>query len=259
VVIDDDQSARDLLQRQLGKEGFRVLAASDGEQGLRLIREFRPSFITLDVMMPVMDGWDVLAVLKADPDLCEIPVIILTMIDDGQMGLALGATDYVTKPVDKQRLLALSQKYRNAMETGQSLLVIEDDKSSRELIGRLLAGEGWSVTEAENGRVALEKIDQCRPALIVLDLLMPEMDGFTFLRELRKKPKWQTTPVVIVTAKDLTPQERSLLNGGVQMILQKGDAGREQLLEQVRALFRLRQESPVSALDATRCATPVHS
>jgi len=105
VVIDDDQAARDLLQRQLGKEGYRVLAAADGEQGLRLIREHRPTFVLLDVMMPIMDGWDVLAILKADPELCAIPVLMLSMVDDEHVGLALGAADYVSKPVDKHRLL----------------------------------------------------------------------------------------------------------------------------------------------------------
>lgn len=249
VVIDDDQTARDLLTRQLGKEGFRVLTASSGEEGLRLIRESQPAFITLDVIMPGMDGWDVLAVLKADPALCEIPVVILSMVDDSHLALAMGAADYVTKPIEKNLLLALSRKYCNDAEAGQSLLVVEDDTDTRELIGRLLAGEGWIVTEAENGKVALEQLDQCRPALIVLDLMMPEMDGFTFLRELRQSPKWNTTPVVIVTAKDLTKEERSLLNGGVQLILQKGHDSRERLLDQVRALLPHRSEPQIATTE----------
>jgi signal transduction histidine kinase/DNA-binding response OmpR family regulator len=244
VVIDDDQSARDLLQRQLAKAGFRVLTAAGGEEGLRLIRESRPAFITLDVVMPGMDGWDVLAALKADPALCEIPVIILSMVDDSHLGLALGAADYMTKPVDRGLLLAVSRKYRNDTLSRQSLLVIEDDGDTRTLIGRILSGEGWIVAQAENGRAALEILDECQPALILLDLLMPEMDGFTFLRELRRLPQWNSTPVVIVTAKDLTQQERSLLNGGVQLILQKGHDNREQLLDQLRALLPRNGELP---------------
>ena len=248
VVIDDDQSARDLLQRQLGKEGFHVLTAAGGEEGLRLIRQSRPVFITLDVVMPGMDGWDVLSALKADPALCEIPVVILSMVDDSHLGLAMGAADYMTKPIDRSLLLAVSRKYRNDTLSCQSLLVVEDDSDTRALIGRILAGEGWIVAEAENGRAALEKLDECRPALIMLDLLMPEMDGFAFLRELRRSPRWSNTPVVIVTAKDLTQQERSLLNGGVQLILQKGHDNREQLLDQLRALLPRNGELPVREL-----------
>ncbi|MBI3864110.1 MAG: response regulator [Planctomycetia bacterium] len=240
LVIDDDPAARDLLQRQFSREGFRVVTATGGEEGLQMVRDIRPTFITLDVMMPGMDGWDVLSALKADRELCDIPVVVLTMVDDKNLGMALGAAEYVTKPIDKDQLLSLSRKYRSDAGDGQSILVVEDDSNARSLMTRILKGDGWSVTEAENGRSALAALPNSIPALILLDLMMPEMDGFTFLRELRKEPAWRSIPVVIVTAKELTPQERSLLNGGVHMILQKGTYNREQLLDEVRKLLPAR-------------------
>jgi signal transduction histidine kinase/DNA-binding response OmpR family regulator len=249
LVIDDDPAARELLTRQFAREGFRVVAASGGEEGLALARELRPTFITLDVMMPGLDGWDVLSALKADHDLCDIPVVVLTMVDDKHLGLALGAAEYVTKPIEKDRLLNLSRKYRDAAKAGQSILVVEDDANARSLMTRILHGDGWLVNEAENGRTALDAMAKCLPALVLLDLMMPEMDGFTFLRELRKQVEWRSVPVVIVTAKELTPQERNLLNGGVHMILQKGSYNRDQLLDEVRKLLPGRGDMKLPATE----------
>lgn len=247
LVIDDDPAARDLLQRQFSREGFRVVTANGGEEGLALAHKVRPTFITLDVMMPGMDGWDVLSALKADSELCDIPVVVLTMVDDKNLGLALGAAEYVTKPIDRDRLLDLTRRYRSAAGEEQSILVVEDDVNARTLMARILGADGWQVAEAENGRAALSAMSQRPPVLILLDLMMPEMDGFTFLRELRKHSEWRAIPVVIVTAKELTPQERSLLNGGVHMILQKGSYNREQLLEEVRKLLPRRGDARSAA------------
>jgi signal transduction histidine kinase/DNA-binding response OmpR family regulator len=240
VVIDDDPSARDLLQRYLSREGFDVATAAGGEEGVRLVRELQPAFITLDVMMPNMDGWEVLTALKADPQLREIPVIMVTMTNDRNLGFALGATDFMTKPIDKERLIGLARRFRNDTTTDQSILVVEDDEPTRSLMVRMLQGAGWSVHTAENGRLALQKLAECRPSLILLDLMMPEMDGFAFVAELRKLPEWKAIPIVIVTAKELTPDERNRLNGSVRQILQKGSYGREELLEQVRKLLKSR-------------------
>jgi CheY-like chemotaxis protein len=223
------------MRRFLSKEGFRVESASGGEEGLRLAHELRPDAITLDVLMPIMDGWSVLVALKADPDLADIPVVMLTIVDDKSKGYALGASDYVTKPVDRERLVAILAKYRSD-SLPFHVLVVEDEAATRELLRRVLEGEGWTVAEAENGRAALDRVAEERPALILLDLMMPEMDGFAFMDELRRRKGWGTIPVVVVTAKDLTTEDRLRLNGYVHRILQKGACGREELLDEVRDL-----------------------
>jgi len=235
LVIDDDADVSDMMRRFLSKEGFRVESASGGEEGLRLAHELRPDAITLDVLMPIMDGWSVLVALKADPDLADIPVVMLTIVDDKSKGYALGASDYVIKPVDRERLVAILAKYRSD-SLPSHVLVVEDEAATRELLRRVLEGEGWTVAEAENGRAALDRVAEERPALILLDLMMPEMDGFAFMDELRRREGWGTIPVVVVTAKDLTTEDRLRLSGFVHRILQKGAYGREELLDEVRDL-----------------------
>jgi Amt family ammonium transporter len=235
LVIDDDPTVLDLMQRFLSKEGFKVKVASDGEDGLRLAKTLRPVAITLDVMMPGKDGWSVLTDLKSDPDLAEIPVIMLTMVDEKGMGYALGAADYLTKPIERDRLIAVLQKYQCQVPACQAL-VVEDDEITRDMMHRMLTKEGWLVTTAQNGLVALEQVRRSQPELILLDLMMPEMDGFQFLAELRRYPAWQQIPVIVVTAMSLNPEERLWLNFRVEQILQKGADNQEVLLEQVKGL-----------------------
>jgi len=235
LVIDDDPTVQDLMRRFLSREGFHMAAALDGEEGVRLAKKLRPAVITLDVLMPGMDGWAVLMALKADPNVADIPVIMLTMVDDKSMGYALGASDYLAKPINRDRLLAILRKYR-CERPPCPVLLIEDDSVTRELMRRMLEKEGWIVTEAENGYAGLEAVAKNLPDLILLDLMMPGMDGFQFLEELRKHEKWRSIPVVVVTAKDLTEEDRLRLNGFVQTILQKGAYGRDGLLNEVRDL-----------------------
>jgi PAS domain S-box-containing protein len=235
LVVDDDPVVRDLMQRFLTKEGFRVQLAANGETGLRLARELRPAAITLDVMMPGLDGWAVLTALKGDPELADIPVVMLTMVDDKNMGYALGASDYLTKPIERDRLAAVLNKYR-CERPKCSVLLVEDDNLAREMMRRILEKEGWQVAEAQNGRIALEEVTKCQPELILLDLMMPEMNGFQFITHLRQIPGGQAIPVVVVTAMNLTEKERQQLNGYVTQILQKGAYSREELLVQVRDL-----------------------
>jgi len=237
LVIDDEPEVRDLMKRFLGKEGFRVETASGGKDGLRLARELRPHAITLDVMMPKMDGWSVLSALKEDPELARIPVIMFTVVDDKNQGYSLGASDYLTKPVDRERLVSVLKQYTKVPAPCQVLLV-EDDANMRHLLRRMLEKEGWTVAEAENGRVALERIAEQEPALILLDLMMPEMDGFELVAELRKHKVWRSIPVVVLTAKDITSEERLRLNGEVQKVLQKETYTREELLDDVRDLLQ---------------------
>jgi len=229
LVIDDDAAVRDLMQRFLAKEGFRIQTASGGEQGLHLAREMQPDAITLDVMMPGMDGWAVLSALKADPGTADIPVVMLTIVDDKNLGYALGADDYLTKPIDRERLLAAMHKYRRDLP----VLLVDDDEVLRELMRRILEKDGYTVKEARNGREALSRLAEITPGLILLDLMMPEMDGFELVEELRHHATWRSIPILVVTAKELTAEDRGRLNGYVQKILQKGASSRDAFLREV--------------------------
>jgi len=160
---------------------------------------------------------------------------MLTIVDDKNMGYALGAADYLTKPIDWERLAILLQKYRCASPPCP-VLVVEDDATMRDMLRRMLEQEGWAVAEAEHGRTALERMAANRPDLILLDLMMPEMDGFAFLEALRQHDAWRSIPVVVLTAKDLTLDDHQRLNGYVERILQKGAYSREELLREVRNL-----------------------
>ena len=237
LVIDDETNARDLLSRMLSKEGFSVTAAASGEEGLRLARELRPRAITLDALMPGMDGWMVLAKLKADRDLQEIPVIMISIEDRKEMGFALGAADYLTKPIEAERLLSVLDKFRDGPSTGP-VLVVEDDAATREIIRRTLERAGYKVFEAENGRVGLQKVTQVRPKIIVLDLMMPEKDGFEFLEDMRKNASFRDITTIVVTAKDLTDEDRLRLNGHVQKVLQKGAFPLDRLAQEIGAVVR---------------------
>jgi CheY-like chemotaxis protein len=242
LVIDDDPAVRDLMQRMLSKEGLRVVSAPDGKEGLRLAKELRPDAITLDVLMPGMDGWTVLTALKADSALSEIPVIMVTIADEKQVGYALGVKEYLTKPVDWKRLTAILQEYKRT-DRPCHVLIVEDDARTRKMLRTRLEKQGWPVSEAENGRIALERLAETLPDLILLDLMMPEMDGFQFVDQLRKSQGWRDIPVIVVTAKDLTEQDRQRLNGYVEGVLQKGDYNSEQLLREVCSMVRTHVES----------------
>ena len=237
LVIDDDPAVHELMRRSLEKDGFRVEVAADGKTGLDLVRQFKPAVITLDVMMPHMDGWSVLTSLKADPATADIPVIMMTIVDDKQMGFALGAADYFTKPIDFQRLHHVLEKYRRPADR-QTVLVIEDDVSMREMLRRTLEKEGWQVVEAHNGRAGMEKLNGSIPVLILLDLMMPQMDGFEFMDALRRREDGKRVPVIVITAKDLTEEDHRRLNGGVERIIQKGTRSHEEVLAEVRAAAR---------------------
>jgi signal transduction histidine kinase/DNA-binding response OmpR family regulator len=246
LVIDDEPAVYEILNRTLTKYGFRVEAAASGEEGLRLARKLRPQIITLDVMMPGMDGWAVLTQLKSDRDLADIPVIMLTIMDNRNLGYSLGAADYLTKPIDRDRLSSVLLRYRR--DAGNNVLIVEDDPEAREMLRRLLQNDGWAVAEADNGRTALEHLARQRPAMVLLDLMMPEMDGFEFIVEMNRHEEWKSSPVIVITARDLTVADRLRLNGHVTRVLQKGLYSRDELLEQVSSLVasRVTRRTPLA-------------
>lgn len=235
LVIDDDPVIHDLMRRTLSKDGFHVEVASGGSSGIERARELKPDVITLDVMMPGKDGWKVLEAIKAEEGLAKIPVVMVTILDNKQMGYALGASDYFVKPVDFERLGDVLRKLRSPGE-GQDVLIVEDDPAFRELQERALGDSGWAVRTADNGRAALELIRQKRPALILLDLMMPEMDGFAVVDELLRVEEWRSIPVVVVTARDLSAADRAVLMQRAQKIVEKHALSLDQLSETLKSL-----------------------
>lgn len=238
LVIDDDINVHEILRRSLTDAGYRVVCVSNGTQGLRLAEELQPDVITLDVMMTEMDGWSVLTALKGNPAVADIPVIMLTFVEDENLAYSLGATDYLTKPIDRNRLMATLDKYKSN-HPNRYVLVVEDDETSREMLCRLLEREGWLTQEAINGYQALEKLQNQSPDLILLDLIMPEMDGFQFIQELRQHSVWRSIPVVVVTAKTITSAERQQLGDAVQSIYQKRQFKGEELLNEIQELISI--------------------
>jgi adenylate cyclase len=218
LIVDDDPASRDLLNTSLKREGYHTVQASGGDEALQLARKVRPDAITLDVLMPKTDGWVVLGALKSDPDLSNIPVIMVTVAPDRAIGLSLGAAEVMTKPVDRSELMSL---LRHLLSRDGPILLVEDDLSSRETVRSTIEKMGLAVVEATNGREALSWLSENPlPAIILLDLMMPEMDGFEFLDDFNRNPEWRHVPVVVITAKQLTAAERGLLS--VRTIIEKG-------------------------------------
>ncbi|HIW34667.1 MAG TPA: response regulator [Candidatus Paenibacillus intestinavium] len=236
LLIDDEPFNRQLMERYLSKEGWKLAFAENGQEGLLLAKKLRPKVICLDILMPSMDGWSVLLSLKADPELSGIPVVIWSMTSDKQLGYTLGASEFLMKPVQREQLINVLDKYvSNRID--HSILVIEDDTATSELMAKLLHKEGYIVTQAHNGRVALECIAKEIPQLIMLDLMMPEMDGFQFVEEMRKRHEWRNIPIVVLTAKSITVEDRNRLQGYVKNVIQKGAFDRKSLLTEIRQLM----------------------
>ena len=247
LVIDDDPAARDLMDRMIAKEGFRVETAANGPVGLELARKLKPVVIALDVMMPGMDGWAVLVALKADPATASIPVVMTTIVDNQHVGLALGAADYLVKPVDRDHLLAALARCGGRRQVS-TVLVVEDDTAVRDLLCRLVEKQGWRSVAAPHGHAALACLEKEAPGIILLDLLMPEMDGFQFLEALRQRPDGRRVPVIVLTAKELTEPERTQLARQASQILRKGSYSTADLLREIRAVANLFRSSVSDAL-----------
>lgn len=241
LLIDDEPFNHQLMKRYLANEGWKLAFATSGQEGLQLAKKLRPKVICLDILMPSMDGWNVLSAIKSDPELQSIPVVIWSMTNDNQLGYALGASEFLTKPVNREQLIHVMDRYVSK-RTDHNVLVIEDDEATSELMARLLQKEGYAVTQAQNGRIALDCMSRVAPKMILLDLMMPEMDGFQFIAELRKQEAWSEIPIVVVTAKSITVADRLKLNGYVKGVIQKGSFDHKSLLDEIRRYVMEAQE-----------------
>lgn len=244
LVIDDDSTVRELMKRTLTREGYRCAMAEDGKDGVKMAHELRPDVITLDVMMPEEDGWSVLKKIRASEDLCDTPVVMISMIDDRSKGFSLGATDFLVKPVDQEKLSILIKRFHEGFPSGP-VLVVEDDEATRNMVLRTVEKAGWPMAEAKDGAEALEIIGKERPSVILLDLMLPNMSGFELVDDLRDHDQWRTIPIIVTTAKDLTKDERLFLEANVQRIMQKGSFDAEELYETLREFVR--ERLPITA------------
>ncbi len=256
LIIDDDPAVRDVVTRALDGEGINVLTASDGPQGMQLAREHIPSLIFLDVLMPRMDGWSVLATLKADATLKAIPVVMISVLADAEFGYMLGAADYLNKPIDRERILQIVESLSLAENANRLALVVDDDAATREVFCRSLKKIGWQTRQAVDGQSALELLENLPhpPQLILLDLVMPNMDGFEFLDRTRQLG-WsedELPAIVILTSLDLTREDREKLGERTEKILQKGLYSRQQLLTEIRRIASavIQRDESATKIDA---------
>lgn len=256
VVIDDDPASQELMRRFLTRGGFRVIVASSGEEGLRLSCEASPSLIFLDVVLPGMNGWAVLEAVKAEPRLAGVPVVIMTILDERKKAQHLEAAGFLLKPVDRSRLTALLASLDQGASVPEAprpvqeeprpaaaapappdangpILLVEDDPTNRQILARLLRKQGLPVVEAGDGRTALDRVGETPPSLIILDLMLPVMDGLTFLQHLHAHPTHRHIPVVVLTAKDLSAEDRGRMGESVRKVLLKGSCKREDILGEV--------------------------
>jgi signal transduction histidine kinase/DNA-binding response OmpR family regulator len=221
VVVEDDRRSFDLLRAHLEAAGVRVVGARDGEEGLDTVRRLSPAGVILDILLPGIDGWEVLARLKADPRTAPIPVIVVSMLDERGRGFALGAAEYLVKPVGKEQLLAAVYRAAAMPEREHTVVAIDDDPRVIKLVRANLEPEGWTVLGAPTGREGLALIRERQPSVVLLDLLMPGMDGFEVVEALRAEPGTKTIPVVILTSKSMTPQDKERLRGRITYVARK--------------------------------------
>ncbi|HEX8819742.1 MAG TPA: response regulator [Archangium sp.] len=235
LVVDDDLLVQQLVAGQLGPAGFQVVTASDGLEALKKAREIRPQAIVLDIYLPRLDGWSVLSTLKSEPDLARIPVIIISVEEQRARGFSLGACEYLVKPIEPDHLVDVVRRSINTPTGAGEVLVVDDDSSTRELVSRSLRRAGFSTTEAHNGEDAILKARVSPPTLVVLDLMMPNLDGFEVLRRMRAEKL--NVPVVVLTGKTLTNEEQSVLRDGFAGFVQKGGHALEDVIGQAKGVL----------------------
>lgn len=235
LVVENELPARELLIHYLEPEGYDVAWADSGSDALTRAREVQPDVITLDIRLGDSSGWEILHRLKKNTETAHIPVVVISILDESETGLALGASEYLVKPIDKETLLATVGKYVPHPSKGSSrVLVVDDDTETRYLLAAMLEAEGYTTLLASGGMQALDVLSRVSPAAILLDLLMPEMDGFEVLRRIKEDRLSRDVPVFILTAKDLTKEELKRLAGTTRALFLKGEAWREALLTRVR-------------------------
>ncbi|HBW48696.1 MAG TPA: hypothetical protein DEF47_02185 [Herpetosiphon sp.] len=246
LIIDDDRNVHHLLSRTLKREGWSVLSAFDGENGLAMVRNHHPTAILLDVLLPGhVNGWEILAEIKADPKIATIPVIMHTIVAEPNQGVSFGVYDYLIKPVDRGQLLRTLRSCIDPQNAKtQLVLVVDDDHDSRAMLRRMLEGAGWKVYEAANGREALGALHSRPFGAMILDLMMPEMDGFETIAALQELEQFRDLPIIVVSAKELTEEERQQLEETVERVVSKGNVRREEILALVREQVRRRVEQP---------------
>ncbi|WP_353646327.1 response regulator [Mesorhizobium sp. WSM2239] len=246
LIIDDEPAARNLIAKALAEAGLASMEAASGAEGIAAAREHRPAAIILDIIMPHQDGWSVLRTLKSDPELCTIPVILATILADRELGLSLGAVEYLTKPIDTDKLIRTIEACGGG---NRDVLVIDDDRASREFLRRILVKRDWTVHEAGDGIRGLELMKRLLPRLVLLDILMPEMDGFQTLHEMQSIPELQNIPVVVVTSKDLSANELRWLRDRAVAVVNKGANSRSQLVEALERQIASRETAGTTVTD----------
>ncbi|MEC9171633.1 MAG: response regulator, partial [SAR324 cluster bacterium] len=238
LIIDDDPTVRELMRRQLERDGFEVHSASEGKEGITKAREIKPDLITLDILMPDLDGWSVLRSLKADPEVSSIPVVMASILDEKNKGFSLGAADYLSKPLERERLIGSIRNLIGEGE-GKKVMLVDDDPGMRLSVREALSRSGYEVLEAENGSQAISLLEEedTAPDIILLDLIMPIMNGFEFLEKFRNDLQ-SPIPVIVITSADLTDEEKQYLSGEVVRVLQKSDVGNSEIINEIKDFFQ---------------------
>ena len=250
LVAEDDERIAQMLEVYLTEAGYQVAHAKDGEEAIAKAAEIQPFAMTLDIMLPKKDGWRVLKALKTNPHLQSIPVIIISVTGDKQIGLGLGAVDHLVKPIDQESLLASLRNLRlSAQQNSARLLVVDDDPQTVRLLSTVLKNEGYEVATALSGQEAIDIIFSQPLDLIILDLMMPQVDGFQVIKRLASDPTAREIPIVVCTAMDLNDQDKERLNGQIQSIIQKTGHVKDELLASIRRIERLRSPGESSRAD----------
>jgi DNA-binding response OmpR family regulator len=242
LIIEDDLMSAHLLKAQLASSGYQVVACDHPERALEMAAELQPQAITLDLLMKPVSGWEILLQLKQDPRTTRIPVIVVTIVDQPNAGAALGADEYLVKPVDKVTLLAALERCfegRGELSPAHPILLVEDDASTREIIAELLTKEGYVVDIAADGLSARAQVAASLPQLVILDLMLPNVSGFELLTEWRADQRTADLPIFVLTSKDLTAQEKAYLGAHAQSLFHKQEPWQEALIKQLqRALSK---------------------
>jgi CheY-like chemotaxis protein/anti-sigma regulatory factor (Ser/Thr protein kinase) len=236
LVIEDDPSAAELLTRQLQAAGFRTHLARTGTAGIAMAHELRPAAITLDILLPELDGWEVMTRLKHDDATRAIPIVVVSVVDNPELGMALGAVDYFVKPIDGKELINRLKRFNSQKSSATSVLVVDDEAANRQWLTNILEPAGFAVIEAGGGREAIELAKSRNPDLVLLDLMMPDVSGFEVVEALRADPVTKQTPIMILTARHLTEADKRHLNGHVSTILSRRSTAAADLIDHLRQL-----------------------